>query len=91
MEMSNSQTTRWLREFFPEGTQQASPGGISLDVSEIIAIQSSEEPGHGFLEIHLPSGAIKVTFHRNTDSAPARIYEIHRRLWRARQESSNAK
>lgn len=76
-----------LSDFFPDGVQQKSPGGVSFELSDVTALVRTGEP-NGYLNIFVRGGKepIHVTFHRNTDGGPAPIYEIAWNIEKARAD-----
>jgi len=67
-------------DFCPPGTQIKSPGGVSFDPSQLVAVVATETYGEGLLELHTPGGVIKFEFYRNVGGGPADVYAIHRAI-----------
>lgn len=76
----------WHRidEFCPKGTQIASPGGLSFDLNSITSMTANEDAPTGSLTMNFKGGGTTVvTFHRNTDGGPPRVYELKRNIGEA--------
>jgi hypothetical protein len=64
-----------IGSFCPPGTQIKSPGGLSLDVSTICAVESYG--GHdGYIIVHMPNSTVKITFYENVQGGAPEVYAV---------------
>lgn len=63
----------------PPGMQIASPGGLSFDPDEIVALETYSSP-FPRLVVHFRFGSVVVTFHRNVDGGPPDISELKKNI-----------
>lgn len=78
-----SPVSSWHRitEFCPKGMQIASPGGLSFDLNSVASMAANEDAPTGSLTMNFKGGgSIVVTFYRNVDDGPPRVYELKQNI-----------